>query len=66
MTKKNSVGRPKGTVGSYIPDHLKRVTTAYRLPAWLKERLRRKKGSETGKYIEDLIIQDTGWKPPKK
>lgn len=65
--KKNPVGRPVGTTGAYKPEHLVRQNLSVRIPAWLKERLKKKHKSEVGTYLEELILTDNpSWKPPKK
>lgn len=62
-------GRPYGIHTLHIPPHLKRMGHHVYLPTWMMERLLRKQyepGSNMNRYIESLILKDTGWKAPNR
>ena len=66
MSKKVRIGRPPGPyAGGYKPPHLRKEQISLRLPAWM-HKLVRSKDINFSQYVEKLILNDTGWKEPKK
>lgn len=66
MAKSTRIGRPPGPYkGGYLAPHLRREHVPVRLPAWMKK-LIQARAINTSRYIEKLILNDTGWKEPKK